>query len=342
MSENSIMTLADFNIETMTAQTAAAIEKHTNLMISYQTAAAATVEFYKNLKEMRDSKLYLALNFATFEDYTEQACGIKRRQAYNYIQTYEKLGKDFLQSNAHLGITKLQMLTEVCSFDRDEFVENNDIDKMSVAEVRRLVDENMHKGEQINLLQDELKETKTEQEKTIERLMRENEELKNRPIEVAVEQPSKEDIEAAAAERTKSLEEEFAEREKKLKAEHKEKLAAAKERVQKKADIEKANAVNEARISAKAEAEAEFKLQIEKAEKEKAEAIRRAEEMASRLDKNADAELVKASTFFSEAQIQLDKFVKSANMISDREPKKGSKLKKVACDFLKQLVDTLN
>ena len=102
-------------------------------------AASAMVSLCESLKRMRDTKGYESLGFKNFEDYTEKACGIKKRQAYNYIQTYERLGGSFLQSNAQLGITKLQLLTEVCAVDRYDFVEDNDLENMSVTEVKKLV-----------------------------------------------------------------------------------------------------------------------------------------------------------------------------------------------------------
>ena len=142
MSENSIMTIADFHISEMTAETAAAIELHNSIVSAMKEAAFALVSLCENLKRMRDTGQYKALGFEKFEEYTEQACRIKKRQAYNYIATYERLGGTFLQSNAQLGITKLQLLTEVCAVDRADFVEQNDLEGMSVSEIKKLIAEN--------------------------------------------------------------------------------------------------------------------------------------------------------------------------------------------------------
>ena len=151
MSENSIMTIADFHISEMTAETAAAIELHNSIVSAMKEAAFALVSLCENLKRMRDTGQYKALGFEKFEEYTEQACRIKKRQAYNYIATYERLGGTFLQSNAQLGITKLQLLTEVCAVDRADFVEQNDLEGMSVSEIKKLIAENKEYAEQISM-----------------------------------------------------------------------------------------------------------------------------------------------------------------------------------------------
>lgn len=323
MPENSIMTLADFHISEMTAETAAAIEIHNSIVSAMKDAAFALVSLCENLKRMRDTGQYKALGFEKFEDYTEQACRIKKRQAYNYIATYERLGGTFLQSNAQLGITKLQLLTEVCAVDRADFAEQNDLEGMSVSEIKKLIAENKEYSEQISIFS----ESKERQEQELRRLEDENEALKSRPVEVAVQEPSQEQIEKAVAAKTKELENDY-----------KSKLKKAKEKERQKAEAEKKKAIEEARTAAKAEADAKYKEQIEQAEQDKAAALSKAKEIASKLDKNADRDLVTASLYFSEAQTQFDKFLTAANKITDE---KGAKIKKVAADFLKKYVERL-
>lgn len=323
MSENSIMTIADFHISEMTAETAAAIELHNSIVSAMKEAAFALVSLCENLKRMRDTGQYKALGFEKFEEYTEQACRIKKRQAYNYIATYERLGGTFLQSNAQLGITKLQLLTEVCAVDRADFVEQNDLEGMSVSEIKKLIAENKEYAEQISIFS----ESKERQEQELRRLEDENEALKSRPVEVAVQEPSHEQIEKAVTAKTKELEKSY-----------KDKLKKAKEKERQKAEAEKKKAIEEARTAAKAEADAKYKEQITQAKQDKEAALSKAKEIASKLDKNADRELVTASLYFSEAQTQFDKFLTVANKITDE---KGAKIKKVAADFLKQYIDKL-
>ena len=326
MPENSIMTLADFNIGEITAETAAAIETHNHIVEAMKDAAIALVALCDNLKRMRDTEQYKALGFERFEDYTENACHIKKRQAYNYIQTYERLGGSFLQSNAQLGITKLQLLTEVCAVDRAVFVEENDLDGMSVNEIKKLIAENKEFAEQISIF----KETEEEQAQEIRRLEDENKALLDRPVEVAVQEPTKEQIEAAFSDRAKELENSY-----------KEKLKTAKEKALKKAEKDKQKAVEEAKTAAKEEVDRQYKEQLEQAEQAKAAAMEKAAKLAATLDKNADKDLVTASLYFGEAQAQLDKFMTAANNISSSDPEKGAKLKQVAADFLEKFRQAL-
>lgn len=335
MSENSLMTIADFTISEMSPVAASAIEMHNNIISSMQTAASAMVTLCENLKRMRDTQSYKAIGFEKFEEYTERACGIKKRQAYNYIQTYERLGSTVLQSNAQLGITKLQLLTEVTAVDRADFIENNDLDKISVAEMKELVAKTKLQAEQIDLLQSSAKADYD----TINRLQSENEELRNRPAEVAVQQPSESEIKAAAAERTKELEEKHAAELKELEKLQKAKIKEAKEKALKKATAEKDKAVNEARAKAKAEAEQEYKDKLAALTAQKAEAEEKARSMAARLDKNADADLVKASTYFTEAQESFNKFIGAVLKINGSEPEKAEKLKAVARQFLTEYIE---
>lgn len=342
---SSIMTIADFNIDTITAETKSALDVHNSIIAAEQTAATAIMSLCENLKKMRDTGLYKSLGFERFEDYTEQACNIKKRQAYNYIQTYERLGGSFLQSNAQLGITKLQLLTEVCAVDRDDFVAENDLEGMSVAELKKLVEENQQKGEQLSFLEDKIakaEDDSDEKDKRITELQEEIEQLRNRPVEVAVQEPSAEDIEKAVAARTQSLKAEFDKQKQQFESESKEKIKDAKEKALKKAEKDKQKAVEEARAAAKAEVEQKYKEQIESAEAEKAEALKKAEEVASKLDKNADADLVTASVYFTEAQKQLASFKQSADKIEQTNNGKGAKLKKLAKDYLNNFIESLN
>ena len=341
---SSIMTIADFNIDTITAETKSALDVHNSIIAAEQTAATAIMSLCQNLKKMRDTGLYKSLGFERFEDYTEQACNIKKRQAYNYIQTYERLGGSFLQSNAQLGITKLQLLTEVCAVERDDFVAENDLEGMSVSEIKKLVEENQQKGEQLSFLEDKIakaEDNSDEKDKRISELQEEIEQLRNRPVEVAVQEPSAEDIEKAVAERTESLKAQFDADKKRIESESNQKLKKAKEKTLEKAEKEKQKAVEEARAAAKAEIEQKYKEQIESAEAEKAEALKKAEKIASKLDKNADADLVTASVYFTEAQKQLASFKQLADKIESANNGKGAKLKKLAIDYLNNFIETL-
>lgn len=136
-----------------------------------RTAVNAVCNIGKDLRRMKNGGLYVHLGYETFEDYAEKEFDLKRRQAYLYISVYEKLGEDFVQSNAQLGITKLAMLTTVNAEERAEIIENNDIKAMNTKEFDELLTKYKEQGEQLSMLEDENSELKA----NIEELKADNE-----------------------------------------------------------------------------------------------------------------------------------------------------------------------
>lgn len=136
-----------------------------------RTAVNAVCNIGKDLRRMKNGGLYVHLGYETFEDYAEKEFDLKRRQAYLYISVYEKLGEDFVQSNAQLGITKLAMLTTVNAEERAEIIENNDVKAMSTKEFDELLAKYKEQGEQLSMLEDENNELKA----NIEELKADNE-----------------------------------------------------------------------------------------------------------------------------------------------------------------------
>lgn len=347
MSDSSIMSIADFNITEMSADTMSALSTHQKIITAEQTAANAMLSLCENLKLMRDKHLYESLGFETFDTYTEKACGIKRRQAYNYISTYEKLGGTVLQSNAQLGITKLQLLTEVCAVDRDDFVAENNLEGMSVSEIKKLVEKSKEQGEQISLLSDELEDNEKSKEILLsenEELRRQVKELESRPVEVAVQSPSEEEIKRAAEKKTAELAEKLKNLQEnaKIKSEQKAAVKKATEKAVKKAEKEYSDRLNEEKDRLRADIDARYKEKIEAAEQERKEALKKAEEMAGRLDKNAAAELVTATLYFGEIQRNTDKFTESVAKIAGSDPDKGKKLRGIAKSYFDSIAYKFN
>ena len=216
-----------------------AIVTHQHICDCYKAAAVSLMDMAKSLKHMRDGKLYTELGYESFGDYVEhnEDYSFKERQAYTYISCYEKLGEAFLQSNANLGITKLELLTKLDTFDRAEIAEDNDLAGMTVDEVKQLIADKQALGEQLSMFQqekaaqadtaDELKKAQaeitqlksrledaqenyddqsTKDAERIKELQLELDELKNKPVEVAVQQPSKEEIDKIKETERKKLE----------------------------------------------------------------------------------------------------------------------------------------
>lgn len=224
---NDTTTLARVSTQEVTAEYQQAVDLHHKIVADIETAAAAMIDLCQNLKQMRDTRFYTELGYESFEDYTEQAVGLKRRQAYNYITVLEKLPSHLVQSNAHLGITKLELLAQVPALEREEFVEDNDLDGMSTRQMKELVEQVKQQGEQLSMLDEEnrrLKERNTalvaakleldaiseqedelskqidEKDAELDRLRRELEELASRPIEVVAQEPDQQALDAARKE----------------------------------------------------------------------------------------------------------------------------------------------
>lgn len=295
------------------------IKIHANL------AWSNLMESARCLKQMRDTKLYLELGYETFGDYSQKSLNIKERQAYTYIYAYENLGERFLQSNANLGITKLALLAAVPPLERDEVIEKNDIDGMTVEQVKALVADNNNKGEQLEMLTDERNAIKEERDEIAkeaagyeERIAELEIELANersKPAEVAVQEPDPETIkkiktEAEAAAR---------------KAADKELKAAKKELIDKhKAELEDAFKKSEAD---KENAVAEYKKQLSDIDAEKAAALRKAENLEKQLAVASSAETVKFQFYFDSMQSDVGKICESIKNLRKENPDAADKFK---------------
>ena len=265
-----------------------AMQLHSDIMANMRAAATAMVEFCRQLKEMRDRKLYSALGFARFEDYAEQAVGIKWRQAYNYIQVYERLSPQLLEQNAGLGVTKLLLLTQVSAPDRAEFAGENDLAGMTVEEIKALISEKNGLAQQISMLETEKADAENSEtflKKEVARLQAESrekdellEKLRQDPVETCAE-------EGGDAEQCVDLD-----------AVRAQAAMAARAEAQKLAEAEKAEAVRAARAKAQAEQE---RVELENAAKQ---AEERAHELEKRLEIAGDQDTLRFSLLFEGIQ----------------------------------------
>lgn len=143
-----------------------------------QIAAESIVAVGRDLKAMRDEKLYIELGCQTFSEYCETKTQIKQRQAYNFIKCYETYGEQ-LASIQHLGITKLAAMTALGDEERHELIESGEAASISSRELEKRIEELQNKCEQLTM---ELKETenKTNEAEISEteiKLIQKNEEL---------------------------------------------------------------------------------------------------------------------------------------------------------------------
>lgn len=122
---------------------------HQRILTNGKIVQSALIDMCRDLKIMRDDNLFTEIGYDTFEDYSEQACGIKSRQAHSYISAYEKLGESYIEENAGLGITKLELISQISSYEREEFLESNDVEELSTRELKKQVDEFKSRIEQL-------------------------------------------------------------------------------------------------------------------------------------------------------------------------------------------------
>lgn len=277
-----------------TPESQRAMALHYEIKSSLAAAANAMVDFCRQLKTMRDKKLYIHIGFDTFEDYVEKAHGIGQRQAYNYIQTYEKLGARLMGENAEAGITKLQLLTKISAVRRDEFLEENHLADISVAELEKLIAEKNGLARQVSLFRQSEQEKKDIQRQRDE-LAEKVKQLETRPKVVDTASVEKEIID-------KAVQEAVSKAEKEKRKEIKEAIVAENSRMQRLAAEDKAAAVRRARRQMKEQMAAENARENETIRTRLAQAQAKADSLEKQLKYSSNARAVKFKILFSSVQ----------------------------------------
>lgn len=195
------------NITVMSSDYSRAVKLNQHIKIHAELAQQSLYEMCKGLKEMRDDKLYRELEYQNFEEYCEKEIGIKKVQAYNFIAIAENLSIDFVQSIERIGTTKLALLAKLDEPQREEIVQNVDLNNTSVKKLKeeiaslraendklfsdreRLTDSLAEAERKQSRLEDTLEEamdTQASLVEQIESLEDTVQELESRPVEVAV------------------------------------------------------------------------------------------------------------------------------------------------------------
>lgn len=125
-------------------------------------AANSMIEMGRDLKTVRDERLFTELGFGSFEEYCEKKVGIGKRHGYNFIQVYEKFGEEKLQQLQGLGITKLLEIAKLDDEDVEDLMKSNDVAGLSTRELSAEVEKYKNKYEQLTLLLDEEKSKNAE------------------------------------------------------------------------------------------------------------------------------------------------------------------------------------
>lgn len=116
-----------------------AVSLHRRICANAQAAQESLFEVCKGLKEMRDGKLYKELGYQNFEDYTQTELGIKRHMAQKYLAIANMENGESIHQ---IGVTKLALLAKLDEPERQEIIQNNDLESTSVKrlqeEIKRL------------------------------------------------------------------------------------------------------------------------------------------------------------------------------------------------------------
>ena len=171
-----------------------------------EIAQTSLYEMCKGLKEMHDGKLYKELGYKNFEEYSEKELGLKRRQAYNFLSIVDGLSENFVQSIAQIGTTKLALLAKLDEPQRDEIVQNTDLESVTVKELKQKIKSledslawQRERTSELDKAKCQLFTENTRNENNLKKERSKNElltkqiqELESRPVEVAVEKDTAE------------------------------------------------------------------------------------------------------------------------------------------------------
>lgn len=295
-----------------------AVNLHHQIIANGELAVNSFMEMCRCFKKMRDTGLYKELGYSTFEEYCENAVGVKQRQVYKYIMVYERFGETQLQKHADLGITKLELIASVPAEDRAEFVEENDLSSMSVKEIKELVDELTQKGEQIKFLENEIDELRSagveqdirddekveELNNEITSLKAKITELENKPVDAA-------ELDKAAVESIRK------EAEKAAKKEYEQELKKAREDAKVKME-EKLKKVQEEKEQAEE--------RLRQLASESAEANERAKKLEKELRLKSSAATTEVTVYFGQLQDCMSKIIQKVEEIKKEDPETGKKL----------------
>lgn len=288
---------------------------HQRILTNGKIVQSALLDMCKDLKRMRDEGLYQELGYDTFEDYSEQACGIKQRQAYSYISAYEKLGEGYMQENASLGITKLELISQISSYEREEFLEKNDVEELSTRELKKQVEEFKNQIEQLTF---NFESASKENAELTQQLKDIQDNMVDSTITAEIDTESIKDAVSKAVEEAKA---ETADEINKLKNQLKEQQAKVKAAEDsKKAEIKKATA----------EANEKANKKIDKLLKEKSDADEKLKEaLKSAKAANADEDVTAVRFLFNNLQSTANEIKEHITRINQKNSEQATKLSAV-------------
>ena len=158
-----------------------------------------------------------------FGQWLEESTGYSQRTARNFMKLYDAYGDQQYslfgaqtnrQTFSNLPYSKALALLSVPEEEREAFAEEVHADEISVrelkAEIAKREEERDRAIEDLDAAKEDLKEMSErldDAQTTVDRLSDELDELQNRPVEVAVREPSKEELDAIVADRLRESDE---------------------------------------------------------------------------------------------------------------------------------------
>ena len=295
-----------------TKEQAQAVSLHYEIMSAAQSAVSSLLMLGRKLKEMRDTRGYEHLGFETFAQYTEQAAGIRQRQAYNYISVVENVPARLVEENAAAGVTKLALLARLGPADQQEVAEH-DLANITVSELKQLIEEKNGLAEQLSLLQEEPAAEAQAEEVDLDALRAEIMEQARAEVKEAhrkeIDRALREQGEKLAADRKAAEQHAAAQAKKEAERAAREKVALAKAEAAKKAEADIDAARREAAEEARRQQEEQDRAVMEQARQEAEKARQaaeaanaRAEEVAKELKLAASPESTRFALLFDDLQ----------------------------------------
>ena len=316
-------------------QTQAALP-HAEIQQRKEILGNALVDFCESLKKMRDSRLYTLLGYDDFGKYCEESHGIRQRMAYKYIKAYEDNGRKFMEEHSSAGITKLALLGEVMAPEREEIAKNNNLEEMSVQELKKALAEINGLREQISFLEDTKKSDKDRLAEAQEQLQRAQEELqamKSAPIEIQSAQVDEEVI--RAEERKKAADEKAALQ--KEKEQQWRKFEDEKAEMQEKHAEELKAAVEKAEEQATARINMELSIAQQEADTAKKEVERLEKELALKNSKSG----AEVNNLFDKLQNIFFAILDGVEQMAKQDAEQAQKLKNATQKALQAMIEQM-
>jgi DNA repair exonuclease SbcCD ATPase subunit len=152
-----------------------AVLLHKRITANVQAAQESLWEVCRDLKEIRDGRLFEELGYTVFEDYCTKEFELSYKQACKYIAVAERYPDGI--SPGRLGISKLYLISTLTDEERSELESSIDIEQASKSELEKEIKE----------LKERNKALEEEKQVTFDKLAKLQKEQDNEPAKKRIE-----------------------------------------------------------------------------------------------------------------------------------------------------------